>query len=82
MRARGLELDGRERRVPRLGQDARRLGVPPEARGRERPLERPLGGGEVALRLREAAQAEEDVARLARAPERLVGASAPSSQTS
>ena len=77
MRPRRLELDGGEHRLPGLREHARRLGVAAEPRGRERPLERPLGGGEVALRLREAAQAEQHVARLARAPERLVGRERP-----
>ena len=72
VRARGLQLDRRQRRVPRLGQHARRLAVAPLARRAQRPLERPLLDGKQPLRLGEAAQPQQHVPRLAVAPQHLI----------
>jgi hypothetical protein len=71
-RAGRLELDRRQRRMPRLGEHARRLAPASQPRRAERPLERALLHGEVPLRLGVAAEREQHVPRLPVPPERQV----------
>ena len=72
-RARRLQLDRGQRRVPHLGEDARRFAAPAHARRAQGPFERPLLDGEVPLRFAVPPERQQHVAGLAPAAERDVG---------